>query len=54
MKEENEEEYWEEDETIDLNLEDITEIQGGLENDEPSMSRSCGLGCILGAGSGIV
>ena len=54
MKDEKAEKYWEEDETVELDIEDITEIQGGINDDEISASRSCGLGCILGTGSGII
>ena len=54
MKDERVEKYWEEDETIELDIEDITEIQGGINDNEINVLRSCGLGCILGAGSGII
>ena len=53
MKEEGKK-NWEDDETDEMNIEDITEIQGGIDDDEAAAARSCGLGCILGAGSGVI
>jgi len=50
MKEENEIKNWEEYETEEISIEALTEIQGGLDDEETGMSRPCGLGCILGAG----
>jgi len=48
MKEEKEEKYFEEDETVEL--EELTEIQGGIEGDAAGILKSCGLGCFLSAG----
>ena len=53
MKEEKEKNYLEEDEITDLNIEDLTEIQGGIEDDDITNSKSCSLGCFIGAGSGV-
>ena len=50
MKKEKEENYSEEDEISELNIEDLTEIQGGIEDDKISKPTSCGLGCLIGAG----
>lgn len=52
MKEAEENMYLNEDDIIDMNIEDLTEIQGGIEDDEAIQSRSCGLGCFIGSGSG--
>ena len=46
-----EKEKLEEDETVELNIEDLTEIQGGIENDDKSSKENCGLGCFIGSGS---
>ena len=54
MKEENVKKSWEEYETEEINVEDLTEIQGGLEDDENETVKNCGLGCFLGAGSGVI
>ena len=41
---------FEEDESEELNIEDLTDVQGGLED---GLGRSdCGLGCFIGAGYG--
>ena len=54
MKEEKNEKKLEVNESDEMNIEDITEIQGGVEEEDGSGAKSCGLGCILGAGSGVV
>lgn len=54
MKNEKVEKKWEDDETEELDIEDITGIQGGIDDEETVRKGSCGLGCILGAGSGVV
>ena len=51
MKKEKENKNLEEDETVELNIEDLTEIQGGIETDEKLSKDSCGLGCFIGSGS---
>jgi hypothetical protein len=39
-------------ESMELNIEELTEVQGGIEsNDKEVPAESCGLGCYLGAGS---
>jgi len=48
MKEEIEKKYLEEDEIDEL--ENLTEIQGGIEDDETVAPKFCGLGCFIGAG----
>lgn len=50
MNEERDVENYEEDETVELNIEEITDIQGGIE-DDPRRG-DCGLGCFIGAGYG--
>ena len=42
-----------EEETDELNIEEIMDIQGGIEDDnvEDVPKEHCGLGCFLGAGS---
>jgi len=52
MKEEKEISIYEDDEIIDLNIEDLTDVQGGIEED--FQRGECGLGCFLGAGYGPV
>ena len=50
MNEKKEVKNYEEDETVELNIEEITDIQGGIEDDRGK--NECGLGCFLGAGYG--
>ena len=50
MKEEKEKSQWEEDETEELIIEDLTEIQGGIE-DDPYV-KPCGLGCFVSPPNG--
>jgi len=39
-------------ESMELNIEELTEVQGGIESeDNPLPVESCGLGCYLGAGA---
>ena len=52
MRKENEMKSFDDDETDEMYIEDLTEIQGGLEDDEAGIARKCGLGCFLGEGSG--
>ena len=40
------------DETTELDIEDLIEIQGGIEDDEKLSRDDCGLGCYVGSGSG--
>ena len=50
MKQDDEIREFDDEETEELNIEDLTEVQGGIED----MIRrgDCGLGCFLGAGYG--
>lgn len=48
-KEEKMKQNWEEDESDALNIEVLTEIQGGIEDDGKGTA-SCGLGCFQGSG----
>ena len=51
-KEEKAKQNWEEDDSSGLDIETLTEIQGGIEDgtkDVPSLP-SCGLGCFQGSG----
>jgi len=41
--------YLDDDETVELNIDDLTEIQGGVEDEGTGESHPCGLGCFLGA-----
>ena len=55
MKEKDEMKKYEEgredeDESVDLNIEDLTDIQGGIE--ENFNKGDCGLGCFIGSGYG--
>ncbi|WP_352422469.1 hypothetical protein [Proteiniphilum sp.] len=50
MKEKDEEENMEED-TSELNIEELTDIQGGIEDDDKTITPTCGLGCFQGSGS---
>jgi len=43
-----------EDETDELNIEDLIEIKGGIEDDGKDLIDTCGLGCYLGSGSGMI
>jgi len=52
MKKGNEKRNYEENETVELNIEDLTEIQGGIEDDRKITKENCGLGCYIGSGSG--
>jgi len=38
-------------ESMELNIEELTEVQGGIEATDKVPSESCGLGCYLGAGA---
>jgi len=39
-------------ESMELNIEELTEVHGGIEGDDKSVPvESCGLGCYLGAGA---
>jgi len=40
------------DETEELDIESLTEIQGGIEDLEKPSRDDCGLGCFVGSGSG--
>ncbi len=51
MKEDEAKKSWEEDDEIDMNIEDLTEIQGGIEDNEIITPRSCGLGCFIRVGT---
>jgi hypothetical protein len=51
MNEERELKHYEDDETVEINIEELTEVQGGIE-DEYFRKGDCGLGCFLGAGYG--
>ena len=50
MNEEKEMETYEKDDTVELNIEEITDVQGGIEGDFGR--NDCGLGCFIGAGYG--
>jgi len=50
MKREKEKKNVQEDETVELNIEDLTEIRGGIEEDDNKSDDSCGLGCYIGSG----
>ena len=49
---EDEKQIYDEDETVEINVEELTEVQGGI--DDIHMKDSCGLGCFVGAGYGPV
>lgn len=48
MKEKDEEENMEKD-TSELNIEELTDIQGGIEDDDKTIAPTCGLGCFQGS-----
>ena len=52
MKDEKEMRIYEEDESEELNIEDLTDVQGGIE--EGLSKGDCGLGCFIGAGYGSI
>ena len=53
MNEEEKKQNLEENESTILNVEELTEIRGGVEDeDKDSLEGSCGLGCFLRVGSG--
>ena len=50
-KEEKVKQNLEEDESAGLNIEDLIEIQGGIEDERKNApDKSCGLGCFQGSG----
>jgi hypothetical protein len=49
MKEEEKGRY-DEDESVEINIEELTEVQGGIE--ENFRKGECGLGCFIGTGYG--
>ena len=49
MNEKKEKKCFKKDEDVELSIEEITEVQGGIEKDETD-DKSCGLGCFIGAG----
>ena len=51
MKKRKEKKNYENDETDQLDIEVLTEIQGGIENNEKRSREDCGLGCFVGSGS---
>ena len=50
MKEENEMNNYDEDDTVEFSIEELTDVQGGIE--ENFRKGDCGLGCFIGAGYG--
>ena len=52
MKEKKEKKNYDEDETVELNIEELTDVQGGIE--DVIKKDDCGLGCFIGAGYGPV
>ena len=50
MNEEKEMRIYEENESEELKIEDLTDVQGGIE--EGFSRGNCGLGCFIGAGYG--
>ena len=51
MKEKKEKKNSRDDETTELDVEVLTEIQGGIEDDGKRSRNDCGLGCFVGSGS---
>ncbi|GHT27080.1 hypothetical protein FACS189432_02820 [Bacteroidia bacterium] len=49
-KEEKQQQHTEEEISEELNIEELMDVQGGIE-DEPEKKEHCGLGCFLGTGS---
>jgi hypothetical protein len=54
MKELQENRCFDDDETVELDIEDLTDIIGGVEDDEVIEPIPCGLGCFIGIGSGVL
>ena len=52
MNEEREMKNYEEEETVELDIEELTDVQGGIDDDDISKNERCGLGCFIGAGYG--
>ena len=52
MKKRKEKKNFENDEADELNVETLTEIQGGVESEKDKSKEDCGLGCFVGSGSG--
>ena len=50
MKEEKK--RYEDDETTELDIEVLTEIQGGIQDEKDRPKEDCGLGCFVGSGLG--
>lgn len=54
MKKENKEKKEQQefkDDFVELNIEELTDIQGGIEDDDKTTLPTCGLGCFQGAGT---
>ena len=52
MKKRKEKKNYENGETDQLDIEVLTEIQGGVEDEAKRSKEDCGLGCFVGSGSG--
>jgi len=50
MKDENLTKNHGDEETAELDIEVLTEIQGGIEIDDKTSRENCGLGCYIGSG----
>jgi hypothetical protein len=53
MKTERETKIYEDDEITELDIEGLTEILGGIEDEEQRSKENCGLGCFVGSGTSI-
>jgi len=51
MKEKEEKKQNPEEETSELNIEELMDVQGGIEDDFDDKKAHCGLGCYIGAAS---
>ena len=53
MKKRKKKENFRNEEIDELDFEVLTEIQGGIENNEKQLKDDCGLGCFVGSGSSL-
>ena len=53
MKKREEKRNFRNDEADELDIEVLTEIQGGVKNEAEKSKDDCGLGCFVGSGSGL-
>ena len=53
MKTKKEKKNYEDNDITELDIESLTEIQGGIEDEDHRSKENCGLGCFVGSGTGL-